>query len=359
MICGALAIAFHVDIILQQITAKYLPTIGVENNSLVKKELQALRKEAGMSNKAPAIGGKAPDFIGIDTWLNSKPLSIADLKGKLVLVDFWTYSCINCVRTLPYLTKWYQEYKDLGFVIVGVHTPEFAFEHEVKNIEEAAKRFGITYPIAVDNDFKTWRNYDNQYWPAHYLVDQQGTIREIHFGEGKYAETENKIRLLLGLPPTEETATSVPSFIAQTPEIYLGYKRAQNYPWTTHLKPDEVSTYIDLQNPSDDQVALNGSWLVSAESVTSQAAGAELRLNFRAKQVYLVMSAESPGSVTVLLDGKPLPGQERSKDMNEKGEIQVHESRMYTILDLKEIGRHVLTLHVPPGISLYAFTFGS
>ncbi len=359
MICGALAIALHADMWLQQITPRYVPSLGVEDNPAVLKELKQLQRKVGMSNKAPKIGNQAPDFVGITAWLNSPELTMDDLKGKVVLVDFWTYSCINCIRTLPYLKKWYQEYKDKGFVIVGVHTPEFAFEHDAKNVEAAAQRLGVAYPIALDNDYGTWKNYDNRYWPAHYLIDQQGIIREIHFGEGGYDSTENMIRSLLGLPSITEHEKPGKLFVSQSPETYLGYKRAAHYPYSLQIQHDVTATYSYPGRVGEDEVVLAGKWLISDESITSEDDHAELKLNFRAQHVYVVMSAKQPSLVSVLLDDKPIPTEARTKDMDETGQIRVQESRMYSIVDLQKAGRHVLTLQIPQGISLYAFTFGT
>ncbi len=359
LICSALAIALHVDMLVQQLTANYFPSVGVEDIPIVQKELEALKNEVGMTTQAPIIGGKAPDFVGIHTWINSAPLTMHELKGKVVLVDFWTYSCINCIRTLPYLKSWYNDYKDLGFVIVGVHTPEFAFEHQVKNVEDAAKRLGITYPIAIDNEYATWRNYANQYWPAHYLIDQQGIIREIHFGEGHYQHTENMIRSLLGLAATKEEEKKGPLFTLQTPEIYLGYQRARNYPWSITLQHDVAKKYAFSGHLDEDQVSLNGMWRVSAEAITSQDKSAQLQLNFHAQRVYVVMTAQEPAKITVLLDGKGVPASYRAKDMDEQSQITVRESKMYALINLEEPGRHLLTLEVPAEVSLYAFTFGA
>ncbi|HZW60836.1 MAG TPA: cytochrome c biogenesis protein DipZ [Candidatus Babeliales bacterium] len=361
MILGALAIAFHVDVLLQQVAIRYFPVVTIENNRLVKKELDLLQKKAGMQNLSPepVLGSHAPDFVGIIEWINSPPLTIERLKGKVVLVDFWTYSCINCVRTLPYLKKWYETYKNNNFVIVGVHTPEFEFEKDPKNVEEAVTRFGITYPVALDSDYATWRNYHNQFWPAHYLIDQQGIIRDIHFGEGDYDKTENAIRSLVGLTPMEEHVEIVPHMIL-TPETYLGYERAQKYTSEIVLKHKETADYKYTAPLARNEIGISGSWFVSGEYIKSKSDNARLSINFLANRVYAVMAADEPSKVTLLLDNKSVPPEFYTKDMQADGSILVKESRMYDLLNLKETdSRHILTLQVPKNVSAYVFTFGS
>jgi len=361
MILGAAAIAFHADVVLQQITARYFPTISIEENRLVKKELEALmNSDTKNISPLPAVGAKAPELIGIVDWINTPPLTLEQLHGKVVLVDFWTYSCINCVRTLPYLKKWYDTYKDKGFVLIGVHTPEFEFEKDINNIKDAAKRFNLQYPIAVDSNYSTWRNYHNRYWPAHYLIDQNGIIREIHFGEGEYDKTENAIRSLLGLNALASTQekTAMPSGI--TPETYLGYERAQSYIPQLQLKHKQNAHYDYQGHPAANQVGLKGDWFIDSEFIQSQSDDAALALNFVANQVYIVMASEKPAAITVLLDGKPLPKNYYTADTNENGQILVHESRMYAVLNLDgNNGRHIVTLQVPKMAKLYVFTFGN
>ena len=203
MILGALAIAFHFDVVLQQFAVRYFPMITIEDNQTVKKELEELKMNDRKKTTSLIQGEQesAPALVGITDWINTPPLSLQQLKGKVVLIDFWTYSCINCVRTLPYIRQWYEAYRNKGLVIIGVHTPEFEFEKNVNNVKAAVKRFEIQYPVALDNNYQTWQNYNNSYWPAHYLIDQEGVIRYKHFGEGNYKETENAIRSLLGLQP--------------------------------------------------------------------------------------------------------------------------------------------------------------
>ena len=221
MILGAFAIAFHADRFLLQFAAKYFPALTIEDNSIIKHELELF-----MPSKNSLNLSKAPKIMGIEGWINSEPLDLETLRGKVVLIDFWTYSCINCIRTLPHIKEWYKKYKDNGLVIIGVHTPEFEFEKKLSNVQSAVKDFGITYPVALDNNYSTWQNYDNHYWPAHYLINQDGAISYTHFGEGNYLETENEIRKLLKLPLLNQL-TEEKSFHGRiTPETYLGSARA-------------------------------------------------------------------------------------------------------------------------------------
>lgn len=369
MILAALAIAFNFDVMFEQLALQYIPLINIEDNPLVRTELQRLRgsnsafgatlrnNPPGSENELPKIA-VAPDFEGITEWINSPPLSMQTLRGKVILVDFWTYSCINCIRTLPYIKDWYSKYKDLGFVVVGVHTPEFEFEKNPTNVKEAVKRFGILYPVAMDNNYGTWENYSNQYWPADYLVDQNGFLREYHFGEGDYMKTENSIRHLLGLSPLtakEPVATHHPL----TPETYLGTLRGHSYIDQNVIKPDQTASYNYQGALRLNEVGLKGEWEARSEKITARGEKSTLDLKFIAGKVFLVMDGDKLAKVTVLLDGKPLPKQYYTDDMGPQGEIKVHEPRKYDVIDLKgDYSLHTLTLEVPKGVSLYAFTFG-
>lgn len=343
MLLSAVAIAFHFDVALQQWTLKYFPMVNIEDNASVQAALENLReKQPRTSNFSVATPNPvAPDFSGITEWINSPPLTLQDLQGKVVLVDFWTYSCINCVRTLPYLKKWYAAYKDKNFVIVGVHTPEFEFEKNPSNVKDAVKRFEIAYPVALDNQYATWQNYNNRFWPAHYLIDQQGIVRDYHFGEGAYAETENAIRRLLGLAPLEQKEEA-PSFHPLTPETYLGYDRADRY--VTPPVPNTPTAYTFTPPIPPDHVALQGNWTVHPEFIQANK-DATLTLNFLATHVYLVMQSDTPQTLTPLLNNVP------------QAPLTVQEARMYEVFQAP-YGRHTLTLPVPPNTKLYVFTFG-
>ncbi len=372
MILTAIALLFHGDVIFQQKVLEYLPSLQVENSPFVQEQLQQLRsnpKSTGNPFVQPAESrnteglprlAPAPNFAGIDAWINSKPLSINELKGKVVLVDFWTYSCINCIRTFPYLRKWAERYGDKGLVIVGVHTPEFEFEKDLKNVEDAVKRFDIPYPVALDNHYATWQAYNNSYWPAHYLIDREGIVRQVHFGEGKYLETENAIRSLLNLPPLQEKAEKMVVAAGMTQETYLGYERGRSYLSENKIKPDQVYNYTFTHSPGLDEVGLKGEWQVGKEKITSFSDESLLELNFMADQVYLVLGGQSELPIRIELDGKPLPEKYWTEEMNARGEILIKEPRKYDILNLHgDDGRHLLRLHIPKDIEAYAFTFGS
>lgn len=363
MIMGALAIAFHVDVRLQQFTLDYFPTITIETNPLIQKELDRLnpKKNNSLLSADGGLHYKAPALVGITDWLNSPALALEQLRGKVVLIDFWTYSCINCVRTLPYIKEWYDKYHDKGLVIIGVHTPEFEFEKNVKNVQEAVNRFGIRYPVALDNSYATWQNYSNHYWPAHYLIDQTGFVISTHFGEGAYTETENEIRKLLGLEPLSEIKKEEPQpVMAVTPETYVGYQRGYSYISENVLQPNVAANYTYSRPLKPHQIGLTGTWLISSQSVQAQSDGARLDINFIANRVYLVMSAQRPTLITILLDNAPVPTKYYTKDYNPDGTITVDASRMYDLLDLKGAGdNHTLSLICSTGVSAYAFTFGA
>lgn len=362
MLLTALALAFHLDEPFQQKIANYLPALAIEKQKVVQEELEKLRGTKSFketeSDTLPLVA-PAIELQGISSWINTPPVKIEDLKGKVVLIDFWTYSCINCLRTLPYLKDWNKKYKDKGLVIIGVHTPEFAFEKERKNVEEATKRLEVTYPVALDNDYATWNAYSNMYWPAHYLIDQTGMIRDVHFGEGKYLGTENAIRKLLGLEALSRKEEPTLPTRPITRETYLGFQRALSYMPGTNIKADETADYINFGTPGDNEIGLTGKWEVEGEKIISQEPDATLNLNFMANRVYLVMDGTSTEPVKVLLDGKPLKKDQMTADMNAEGQILVKEPRKYDVVNLKgDKGRHLLTLIFPKGLSAYAFTFG-
>lgn len=300
----------------------------------------------------------APDFSGITTWINSPPLTMAQLRGKVVLIDFWTYSCINCIRTLPYLKSWYAKYHDAGFEIIGVHSPEFQFEHDVNNVKAIVAKDGITYPVALDNNFGTWQNFKNQYWPAHYLINQEGKVVYTHFGEGDDEITENNIRYLLGLKPgvlllaTNEKVSS-----AQTPETYLGYARAENFASTQSVSKDISAHYSFPETLKMNQWALQGDWSIYADRIIANSAGATIKLRFSAANVYAVMSVKTPVTVSVSLNDKPLINH-AGKDVTHS-EIRVTSDRLYHVLSFSQESEGYLTLTAQsPGLEIYTFTFG-
>ena len=300
----------------------------------------------------------APEFVGISEWINSPPLKMADLRGKVVLVDFWTYSCINCVRTLPHLTGWDAKYRDKGLLIIGVHSPEFEFEKKADNVRMATEKFGIKYPVALDNHLATWSAFYNKYWPAHYLIDQKGQIVYTHFGEGDYDVTEGNIRALLGIggevkPPADNLLTYTKN---QTLETYLGYGRMQNFAAADVAPRDKPSFYTYPSDLKPNCWALEGEWIVGRQSVVSQKPDAGLRLNFTARKVFLVLGTK-PGKsihVHVTLNGKPAS----SADVKD-GNLTVDQERLYELIDQGEGKNGLLELKADePGLMAYAFTFG-
>lgn len=329
-----------------------------ENNSHLQKELDSLagRKAQTItedSQKLLSEGGSAPEFAGIDHWLNvPSALTFPALRGKVVLVDFWTYTCINCVRTLPHLTTWYECYKNDGLVIVGVHTPEFAFERETQNVANAIKQFHITYPVAQDNDYQTWAAYRNHYWPAEYLIDAKGHIRRTHFGEGGYDHMEEAIRALLKENGhiVEGDLSSIkdqtPGF-DRTPETYLGTHRMERFASPEKILMGEQVFTLPVEIPLN-HFAYQGTWNVQSQFASSGKSAA-LEFRFKAGKVFLVIGPAHAGDkVKVLMDGKPME------------DIILDNQRLYDIIDLKgDVEIHTLRLEFPnEGTAVYAFTFG-
>lgn len=302
----------------------------------------------------------APEFSGIEAWLNSQSLTMARLKGKVVLVDFWTYSCINCVRTLPYITKWDRTYRDKGLVIIGVHAPEFEFEKNRRNVESALAAHRIEYPVALDNKLDTWTAFHNRYWPAHYLIDRQGRVVYTHFGEGNYAETENNIRYLLGMDAKTENAPE-PSVTGrgQSPETYLGYERATNFSSPENPVYDAVQTYSAPKHLPADHWALAGAWHIENERIVSAEPGATLRFHFIAGKVFLVLGTHTgkPVTATLTLNGKPL-GAHAGKD-TPGGVLTVGGHTLYELVNQPESKEGLLEITAAPGLEAYAFTFGN
>ena len=321
--------------------------------SLIKKLSSSISRD-DVLNVQPT---PAPQFAGLTNWINSPPLTVSQLKGKVVLVDFWTYSCINCIRSIPYVEKWYQTYKDDGLVVVGVSTPEFAFEHNPANVAAAVKKDGITYPVALDNSYDTWNAYNNDTWPADYLIDRTGQIRYVSLGEGGYPTTETAIQKLLGINQPLVTPTSnVPVSQSQTPETYLGTNRAASYVGSP-AEANGIATYTPA-TISDQEWTLQGSWQVQPQYITSESADSKLSINVDAKNVYMVAGSQNNQSESVGISLPSANAGEYGSDVS-GGNINVSNDRLYNIVSLKKFGNTTITLTVPQGVSLYTFTFGS
>jgi cytochrome c biogenesis protein CcdA/thiol-disulfide isomerase/thioredoxin len=344
---AALALVFHADTKLQTALGDYTDFFQehTEKTAFFRDKLYDRKAPKPVETSEPDLPdyGPAPSFAGGGRWFNSQPLAIDELRGKVVLVDFWTYSCINCLRTLPQLEAWDKHYRKDGLVIVGVHTPEFAFEHVSSNVEGAIKRLGVRYPVVQDNDYAIWGAYANQYWPAEYLVDRSGHVRHAHFGEGEYDKTEKLIRNLLGVD--RGSMTEVRDQTPQgslTPESYLGYERADRFVG----EPVQAGRPADYDFPATvplHDLAFGGPWTVLEERALA-GSGAALRVHFQASKVYLVLGGH--GRVDVLVNGK------------KQKTVRVNGDRLYTLVDSPRELDALLELRFTQGISAYAFTFG-
>lgn len=290
----------------------------------------------------------APALEGISAWINSGPLTLDDLKGQVVLIDFWAYSCINCVRTLPFLNAWYAQYHNQGFTIIGVHSPEFDFERDLANVQKAVVQNHIQYPVALDNRFATWNNYHNSYWPAHYLIDKNGDVVYEKFGEGDYEETENNIRFLLGMSDQISAPAAAPTiYMMQTPETYLGYARADSFVSPQKVINNTKSEYHYPANIPNNSWALEGEWVIMAEKIAA-ASPAGIKINFNAGKVFAVMGQHT---------GHAIPVEVRLNGTLQKT-IQVTDDTLYPLLDLPTPTQGILELTTTPGLEIYTFTFG-
>ncbi|HKD93901.1 MAG TPA: cytochrome c biogenesis protein DipZ [Gaiellaceae bacterium] len=357
MAAAAFAVIFNLDMTLQTALGSYTTALQrhTEESGFAEKHLATLRgSTGGVTLKRQAVPhsnlpqyGAAPAFAGISDWLNTprgKPLTIAGLRGKVVLIDFWTYSCINCLRTIPHLQAWYAAYHKDGLDIVGVHTPEFAFEHVPSNVEGAVKRLGVTWPVALDNDYATWNAWSNQYWPADYLVDQSGQVRAYSFGESDYTKTEDDIRQLLGVNGRmTDVANRTPTELL-TPETYLGPQRLDRSRYVgTRLVLNRPADYRLAGSVPQNDISYGGRWTLSGQTATP-GKGARLALHYHAKDVYFVLSGH--GRIAVTRDGRSLPP------------IEVDGAKLYTVLSGNATTDGVLRFSVPPGVRAYSFTFG-
>ncbi|MFB0689920.1 cytochrome c biogenesis protein DipZ [Agrobacterium pusense] len=349
---------------------------GPEQKVEVAEKTAATAPDGDAAAMRPAlpVEGTAPSLDGAVEWLNSPPLAREDLRGKVVLIDFWTYSCINCIRTLPYVRAWAEKYRDQGLVVIGVHAPEFAFEKKIDNVRQAVAGFKIEYPVAIDNDYRIWRAFDNSYWPAHYLIDAKGQIRYHHFGEGDYRETEEAIQDLL----REAGSTSASATETVTPETkgaeagadmshmlsgetYVGYRQAQSFASNETMRADAPRDY-SVTAPALNEWGLSGEWTVGAEAATLDAAKGGITYRFSARDLHLVLGPVDSGKPVrfqVTVDGHP-PGPDHGADTDANGNGVVTSTRLYQLVRQSgTVTAKTFTIRfLDPGVQAYAFTFG-
>lgn len=326
----------------------------------------------GFSSGLP-VEGQFPSLDGAVEWLNSPPLTSEHLLGKVVLVDFWTYSCINCIRTVPYVRAWAEKYKDQGLVVIGVHAPEFAFEKKVDNVKDAIEDFKIGYPVAIDNDFKIWRAFQNSYWPAHYFIDAKGQVRHHHFGEGDYEQSEKVIQDLLAeagalkaenamVKPDSAGAEVAPDLgNIRSSETYIGYQRASNFISPEGLNADSAQNYT-MAEPNLNEWGLTGMWTIGAERGTLNQSGGGITYRFSARDLHLVLGPNANGDPVrfqVTVDGKP-PGESHGADVDRNGIGTVMETRLYQLVrQAGNVSERTFEIRfLDPGVEAFVFTFG-
>ena len=327
--------------------------------------------------KRETSGNKAPEFRNIAAWINSEPLTLEELRGKVVLVDFWTYSCINCIRTLPYLTSWDEKYRDDGLVIIGMHSPEFFFEEKYENVVKAVEEHGINYPVAQDNDFATWNAYGNRYWPHKYLIDIDGNIRYDHIGEVGYEETEKIIQQLLGerkevMEETDnvgevlsdpEEAVDVDFLKIRTPEIYLGYGFTRgNFGNMEGIQAEKTIDYKIPEEKIENYVYFEGTWKNNVDNMELISGEGTIVLTYGAKALNIVAGSEKGSKLSVLLDGMPLKENTLGSDAfleDSESITHIQEGRLYNPILLEEYGVYAVEFYVQgEGFKIYTFTFG-
>ncbi|MBO0767312.1 MAG: redoxin domain-containing protein [Solirubrobacterales bacterium] len=360
------AMAFNLDVRFENALAKsfpsFDPTNGLEQSAAVQNRLAALRPASRFKTAADTLPdkGQAPDFTDTQRWFNSPPLSLKRLRGKVVLVDFWTYTCINCIRTLPFVKGLYHQYHRYGLEVVGVETPEFTFEQNAANVAQAIKSDGIEYPVVQDNRYGTWNAYQNEAWPAEYLIDADGEVRHTQFGEGDYSQSEDAVRTLLRaagakhLPPRMTAHAVMASSQLGTPETYLDPQRAQGF-----VDPPKPGTHY--YHAPNGQIGLNqweleGSFAANSQGITPTGARGYVAGGVQAQNAYLVMTARGTQRARVLVNGKP--GVERGSDVDSRGYVTVKGQRLYNLVKLRGDQRFSLTVELPHGITAYDFTFG-
>lgn len=364
----SLASTTHLE---QSLIDRFDPRAG---HAATTKALPGIAMSASRKAEDPPVEGQFPSLSGATAWLNSPPLSPQALRGKVVLVDFWTYSCINCLRTLPYVKSWYQRYKDQGLVVIGVHSPEFAFEKDEGNVKRALHDLGITYPVALDNNLSVWQAFNNQYWPADYFIDAQGRIRGHHFGEGDYAGGEQLLRELLRESGTQQLAAAdsavngsgVQAAADQadiaSPETYIGYERATSFASPGGERQDQQHLYRAPQSLQLNQWGLSGPWRVEDEKAVAAGLPAGIVFRFHARDLHLVLGPAAGGQPVrfrVTIDGHA-PGDDHGSDVTPEGSGTVREQRLYQLLRENQPGEdHTFAIEfLDPGVEAYSFTFG-
>ncbi len=315
---------------------------------------------------------KAPDLVGIAHYINTTPEELAEqIKDKVVLYDIWTYSCINCIRTLPHITAWDDKYAEQGLLIIGVHSPEFEFEKDIENVKMAIDKHGIEYPVVMDNDMQTWKAFENNYWPRKYIADHEGYIRYDHIGEGDYQQTEKVIQELLkeraasaGIRiDSHASLVSIDEFehsLFRTPELYFGYKFAQNRNQLGSdegFQPGKTVTYSEPEKIDLHKFYVTGQWKNNADSMEMTSETGSIKLLYNAKEVNIVTDKEA--KLEILLDGKPLPAEYAGKDVMAGGILEVKEAGLYNIVSRSDSSSHVMEINVAgEGFQMFTFTFG-
>jgi len=381
MLLGVAAISLGLD------TGVLAKLSSVSTGGIEQKLVEKLKPTSTISPAAPSVSlaaassdtpqlidaGVMPPLTGAVQWLNSAPLTAESLRGKVVLVDFWTYSCINCLRTLPYVKAWAEKYRDQGLVVIGVHSPEFAFERDISNVTKEAKKLGVTYPIAIDNNFSIWQAFNNQYWPAHYFIDANGHVRYMHFGEGNYAESERVIQELLRQAGAKKVNDNIVNVAGKgveqaasgmndiSPETYLGYQRAENFA-SGSVSEDEPADYHKPVALPLNAWGLEGRWTIGGEHITLDGEKGRIVYQFRGRDLHLVLGLGENGqpiNFTVTLDGKA-PGAQHGSDIAPDGRGTVSDQRLYQLIRQTDgEGEHTFSIEFDkPGATAFAFTFG-
>ncbi|HTK02496.1 MAG TPA: cytochrome c biogenesis protein DipZ [Bordetella sp.] len=347
-------------------------TMAAANGGALPPGVGAMAMKVSDQSLSLPDEGAAPPLNGAVQWLNSPPLSLQSLRGKVVLVDFWTYSCINCLRTLPYLKTWEEKYRDKGLVVIGVHAPEFAFERDIDNVKKAAKRLGVVYPIAIDNNYAIWKAFNNQYWPAHYFIDAQGHIRFVHFGEGEYAKSEQVIQQLLreagqqvqaGVTAVHGSGIEQAADMADigSPETYIGYERAERFV-SGRVTPDAPAAYQLTRQLGINEWGLAGKWKVGADEAVLDGDSGRIAYRFKARDLHLVLGPGPDGKPVpfkVTVDGK-VPGDAHGADVTADGIGVVEDQRLYQLVrEPGDVAEHEFSIEfLAPQVSAYSFTFG-